>query len=126
MNDIDRNNINVHNNITNKIIAKIRNRFLIGNTMKKHINGYGLTNYWFNVETRFYRAPKLCSLTDHIKSAMQTGEADKIVIHLGSNNFTFDKSSLKICYDIIILAIIGAIISTLLFHLHSRKNEAFH
>ena len=71
MNDIDsNNNNNVRNNITNKIIKKIRNRFLIGNSMKKHINGYGLINHCFNMETRFYPAAKLCSLTDHIKSVM--------------------------------------------------------
>ena len=69
---------------------------------------------------------KICYLTDHIKSVMQNGEADKIVIHLGSNDFPFGKTPLKVCYDVINLAIIGAIISTPLFYLRCTKYEVFH
>ena len=57
---------------------------------------------------------------------MQNGEADKIVIHLGSNDFPFEKTPLKVCYDIINLAIIGAIISTPLFYLRCTKYGVFH
>ena len=78
-----------------------------GDNMLKHANGYGLLksmNHQFKVKSRFHPGAKIRYLNDHIKPKIQSGEADKIVIHVRASNLASDKISMQLCNDIISLA----------------------
>ena len=56
------------------------------------------------VKIRSHPAAKVSCLNDHLKPVLRSNDAEHIIIRIGTNDFSSDKTPVQICQDIINLA----------------------
>ena len=60
--------------------------------------------YKYSVRVRFHPSAKMSCINDHVKPVIRNQEADRIILHTGTNDLSSDKTPEQICNDIVNLA----------------------
>ena len=75
--------------------------------MVKEVNGFEPSKsikHKYSARVRFHPSAKTSCINDHVKPVIRNQEADHIILHIGTNDLSSDKTPVQICNDIVNLA----------------------
>ena len=81
--------------------------YIVGDSMIKEVKGYELAKsikLKKTVKVRSHPSAQIRCLNDHVKPIIRNGDADHVILHIGTNDLRSEKTPVQICHEIINLA----------------------
>ena len=81
--------------------------YIVGDSMIKEVKGYELSKsirLKKPVKVRSHPSAHIRCLSDHVKPVIRNGDADHVILHIGTNDLRSEKTPVQICHEIIDLA----------------------